>query len=149
MSIEEPTVWGIHASKTGDADTLFRTHSVIALGWHKIGDLTGLPEDREAFKRRMADAFPQMKEGAIPVNAGQLFRFTHEAALGDVVAYPSKRDRQICLGHITGEYQYRPDLEPTYPHQRSVEWVREVPRSQFSQGALYEIGSAMSFFQIK
>jgi len=27
--------------------------------------------------------------------------------------------------------------------------VREVPRSQFSQGALYEIGSAMSLFQIK
>lgn len=149
MATTEATVWGIHAGQTGDADTLFSTRNVVALGWSKIGDLTGLPADREPFKRRMAEAFPQMKEGAVPVNASQLFRFIHEAAVGDVVAYPRKRDRQICLGRIAGPYQYRPDPEPAYPHHRSVQWVREVPRSQFSQGALYEIGSAMSFFQIK
>ena len=149
MTQSEPTLWGIHGGKTGDADTLFRQRSVVALGWYKIGDLTGLPADREPFKERMREAFPEMKEGAIPVNAGQLFRFIHEAAVGDIVVYPSKRDRQVCLGRITGEYQYSPDAETTYPHHRSVEWVREVPRLQFTQGALYEIGSAMSFFQVK
>ncbi len=30
-----------------------------------------------------------------------------------------------------------------------MEWVRSVAHSQFTQGALYEIGSAMSFFQVK
>jgi restriction system protein len=28
-------------------------------------------------------------------------------------------------------------------------WLRAVPRTHFTQGALYEIGSAMSFFQVK
>jgi restriction system protein len=32
---------------------------------------------------------------------------------------------------------------------RSVKWLKSVPRLKFSQGALYEIGSAMSLFQIK
>src|SRR5207237_6181318 len=36
-----------------------------------------------------------------------------------------------------------------YPHQRPVSWLRHPPRTTFSQGALYEIGSAMSFFQVK
>jgi restriction system protein len=30
-----------------------------------------------------------------------------------------------------------------------VTWLKDVPRTAFSQGALHEIGSAMSFFQLK
>jgi len=32
---------------------------------------------------------------------------------------------------------------------RKVEWLKKYPRTRFSQGALYEIGSAMTFFQVK
>ncbi len=146
MSEQEPTVWGIHAGKTGEADALFRQHNVIALGWHKVGDLSDLPDDREPFRQRLRDAYPDMKKGAIPVVAGELYRFIHEAKVGDVVLYPCKSDRQIHIGRVTGEYQYQAE---GYPHRRAVEWVRAVPRSDFSQGALYEIGSALSFFQVR
>jgi restriction system protein len=30
-----------------------------------------------------------------------------------------------------------------------VKWLKSIPRTRFSQGALYEIGSAMSFFLVK
>jgi restriction system protein len=46
-----------------------------------------------------------MKTMAVPVNAGQLFRFVHEMKSGDVVAYTSRRDRQIHLGRVAGTYQ--------------------------------------------
>src|SRR3989304_5153444 len=69
--------------------------------------------------------------------------------LGDVVVYPSKRDRQVDLGRVEGGYTYDPKTEPGYPHVRAVKWLRSVPRTQFSQGALYEIGSAMSLFPVK
>src|SRR5208282_793983 len=36
-----------------------------------------------------------------------------------------------------------------YPHVRSVHWSRHRPRTNFSQGALYEIGAAMAFFLVK
>ena len=85
----------------------------------------------------------------MPNNAGQLFRFVHEVEPGDLVVYPSKHDRQIHLGRITGEYRYDPQTEPGYPNVRDVNWIRTVPRTHFSQGALYEIGSAMSLFQVK
>jgi restriction system protein len=149
MAITETTIWGIHAGRTGDADTLFLKGNVIAVGWHRVGALDKLKADRDAFKAKVKEAYPEKKPGAIPVDAGQLFRFVHEMKKGDLVAYPSKRDKQIHIGQVEGEYQYNPNKEPTYPHLRTVKWLRTVPRTQFSQGALYEIGSAMSLFQIK
>jgi restriction system protein len=140
--------WGIHAGKTGDADELFLKKNCIGLGWPKIADLSKLGASREAFKECVARAYPE-RPGAIPVNAGQLFRFVHEMKRGDFVAYPSKRDRQIHLGRVEGDYRYGVSIDSSYPHQRAVKWLRVVPRTRFSQGALYEIGAAMSLFLIK
>lgn len=145
----ESTLWGIHAGRTGDADTFFLKKNRIALGWEKMGDLSILAANREAFKDAVAKVFPAYAQGRIPNNAGQLFRFVHEMQVGDLVAYPSKRDRRIHLGRISGGYVYDSKSEPGYPHTRSVQWLKDVPRTYFSQGALYEIGSAMSLFSIK
>jgi restriction system protein len=42
-----------------------------------------------------------------------------------------------------------PNTEPGYPHVRALKWLRAVPHTLFSQGALYEIGSAMSLFLVR
>ncbi len=148
-SATEINLWGIHAGKTGDADSLFLKKNCVAVGWVKMGDLSALKPDRDAFKSKVAEIYPEKKPGAIPNNAGQLFRFVHEMKPGDLVVYPSKRDRQIHLGRVEGGYKFDPATEPGYPHLRAVKWLRAVPRTQFSQGALYEIGSAMSLFLVK
>ena len=148
MTTQETPVWGIHGGKTGDANTLFTQQNSVALGWDEIGDLTTLAPSRDAFKEAVAGAYPDKKPGAIPVDAGQLFRFVHEMQTGDLIAYPSKQDRQIHVGRITSDYKNEAGA-PSYSHRRSVEWLAAVPRTHFSQGALYEIGSAMSFFLLK
>ena len=79
-------MWGIHGGRTGDADTLFLKNNCIALGWHKVGDLSKLAANREAFKAEIADKYSEKKAGAVPVNAGQLFRFVHEAKIGGAIA---------------------------------------------------------------
>ena len=52
MNSKETSVWGIHAGRTGDAERLFFQESVVALGWHKMGDLRAIPADRAAFKKK-------------------------------------------------------------------------------------------------
>ena len=84
--------------------------------------------------------YPDAKPGAIPNNPGQLFRFVHEMKPGDLLVYPSKRDRQIHIGPVEGDYHYDPTIEPGYPHGRATKWLCAVPRTQFNHGALYEIG---------
>ena len=145
----EQRVWGIHGGKTGDANALFLKEGWLGLGWAKVGDLSKLPNDRVAFRKPIEDAYPDKKPGAIPNNAGQLFRFIHEMSDGDLVVYPSKSDRRVYVGKVAGAYEYSPKRESGYPHQRKVKWLADRPRTDFSQGALYEIGSAMSFFAVK
>lgn len=149
MANNEVTIWGVHAGKFGDADSLFAENSCIAIGWHEIGDLRNLGNNREAFKAQYAKVYSDAKLGAIPVSAGLTFRFIHEIAVGDLVIYPSKVDKHIHIGRVVSDYQYNPKINREYPHQRSVEWLKELPRTAFSQGALYEIGSAISLFQVK
>lgn len=149
MTTHETTVWGIHAGKDGEADSQFLRGDCVAIGWIKVGDLGKLKPEREAFKAKVAEAYPDAKAGAIPNYAGQLFRFVHEMKTGDIILYPSKRDRQVHIGRVEGEYRYDSSKDEAYPNTRPVKWLNAIPRTRFSQGALYEIGSAMSFFQVK
>jgi len=145
---QEHTLWGIHAGKTGDAESLFEKHHVVAIGWKDVGDLSPL-KTRDDFKVRYEETFPGMKPMNVAVSAGQLYRFVHEMKVGDAIVFPLKRAADIWLGDVTGSYEYNPKLDPGYPNTRKVKWLKKYPRTKFSQGALYEIGSAMSFFQVK
>ena len=115
MANQIPVIWGIHAGKTGDADALFLKGNCVALGWHAIRDLGTIKPTMEAFKAKVAEVYPEKKPGAIPKNAGQLFRFAHEMRVGDLVVYPSKKDRQVHMGRIERAYKYDPKTEPGYP----------------------------------
>lgn len=149
MNTNVAAIWGIHAGKTGDADSFFLHRNCIAIGWAKVGDLSAIVASREAFKAKVAAAYPAAKAGAIPNNGGQLFRFVHEMKVGDLVVYPSKRDRKVHIGRVESGYRFDPIAEPGYPQVRDVKWLKSISRTHFSQGALYEIGSAMSLFQVR
>ena len=141
---EEKRVWGIHTMN----DALFLNESIIAIGWCEMGDLKQIEANRDAFKELYKNVYPDSKKGAIANGAGMLFRFVYDVQIGDFVVFPSKIDRQINLGIIESEYIYNPN-EIEYVQQRKVKWLKHLPRMSFSQGALYEIGSAMSFFSVR
>lgn len=137
-------IWGIHTQD----DRLFLNDNVIAIGWKAFGDLKAIEPTREAFKEHYEKTYPEVKRGSIATCAGMLYRFLHEVEVGDYVVFPSKSDRKINIGLIEGEYEYVPDAIE-YVQQRKVKWLKHLPRTFFSQGALYEVGSALSFFVVK
>ncbi len=143
-NIDEKWLWGIH---TYD-DNLFLKGGVIAIGWTAIGDLSLLPVDREEMKAVYAKAYPNEPKGSIPTCVGMLYRFFHEIKEGDYVVYPSKMDRRINIGVVTGPYYYD-SKEEKYPQKRNVRWLKSLPRTAFSQGALHEVGSALSLFTVR
>ena len=144
MVDEEKRVWGIHTKD----DNLFLQKDVIAIGWKEIGDLSKIEAERDAFKEKYAQVYPNAKKGSIANGAGMLYRFACEVQIGDYVIFPSKIDRKINIGIVESNYEYNPDAFE-YVQQRKVKWLKHLPRTAFSQGALYEVGSAMSFFSIK
>ena len=144
MADEEKRIWGIHTKD----DNLFLQKSVIAIGRKDMGDLSKIEASREAFKEHYMQVYPDAKKGSVANGAGMLYRFAHEVQVGDYVVYPSKIDRMINLGTVESEYIYDGDAVE-YVQQHKVKWLKHLPRTAFSQGTLYEIGSAMSFFSVK
>jgi restriction system protein len=142
----ERPIWGIHME--WDNSTVEPETKDIAIGWDALEDLNALPASRDAFKAAFTAAYPTEKPGAVPVKAGVLFRFSKEINVGDMVIYPSKSDKLVNIGVIDGDYTFLPSVNPDYPHRRAVKWKVHAPRAQFSQQALYEIGSAITLFQV-
>lgn len=139
-------LWGIH---NDHPELGLVEHGFVSVGWDDLGDLTHLEPNRDAFKAMLREARPDMKEGAIPVAAGVLYRFVHEMKPGDLVLYPYKPDSTLAFGRITGDYRWDAGSE-RHRHRRDVEWLDSgVPRQKFSQAALYEIGSAVTLFTVK
>lgn len=141
---EEKKIWGIHTMD----DHLFLNKNLIAIGWRDFGDLTKIEGTREAFKVHYTEAYPDAKKGSIATGAGMLYRFLYEAQIGDYVVFPSKVDRMINIGTIESDYYFE-DADGEYVQRRKVKWLKHLPRTSFSQGALHEVGSAMSFFSVK
>ena len=100
-------------------------------------------------KAALALAYPDAKAGAIPVWAGILVRFAFQMQQADLVVAPHRPDSTLNFGVVDGEYEYVPGVA-RHPHRRNVKWFRTgVSRGIFPQEALYEIGSAMTLFQIR
>ena len=142
--MEEKKVWGIHTMD----DFMFLNRNLIAIGWKEMGDLSLIAPEREAFKAKYNEIYPNSKMQATANSAGMLYCFVHEASVGDYVVFPSRINRQINIGIIESDYVYSAE-EAEYVQTRKVKWLKHLPRTSFSQGALYEVGSAMSFFSLK
>lgn len=143
MAVANRTVWGIHSMD----DPLFLNHSLIAIGWEEMGNLSLINESRDAYKEKYVEVYPNAKKDSIATSAGMLYRFVHEVQEGDYVVFPSKIDRKINIGIVESDYFYEDNV--LYPNRRKVKWLKHLPRTAFSQGALHEVGSALSFFQVK
>lgn len=139
-------VWGIHMGAHVDSSPI--EDGYIAIGWDRIGDLSVLKPTREAFKADLLRAYPDTKPGAVPVQAGVLYRFVHEMEKGDIVIYPSKNDRMVNIGSIAGGHSFSSEDRYQYPNHRKVEWLAHIPRDEFPQAALNEIGSAVTLFSV-
>lgn len=141
---DEIRMWGIHTKN----DSLFLNGNVVAIGWREMGDLSVLEPTRDAFRDKYVQVYPDAKKGSIGTGVGMLYRFLYEIQVGDYIILPSKADRMVNIGKVEGEYQYIPDADE-FVQQRKVRWLKHLPRTAFSQGALYEIGSALTLFAVK
>ena len=144
MAAVNRTVWGIHTMD----DPLFLNQNLIAIGWDDMGNLADISASRDAYKEKYIAVYPNAKKGSVATSSGMLYRFVYEVQEGDYVVFPSKIDRKINIGHIESSYYYDATAA-MYPNRRKVKWLKSLPRTAFSQGALHEVGSALTFFQVK
>ncbi len=144
MQPTEKRVWGIHTKN----DTLFLHDNLIAVGWNELGDLSKIEQNRDAFREKMTMTYTDASKQSVATMTGQVYRFVCEMNIGDYIVFPSKTDRKINIGIVQGDYYYV-SSNNDYANRRAVKWLKHLPRTAFTQGALYESGSAMTLFMIK
>lgn len=110
-----------------------------------MGDLSLINNSREAFKESYINTYPASKKEPLQTAPG-CCTVLFMKYKSETMSFSFKTNREINIGVIEGDYQYVPDAVE-YSQQRKVKWLKHLPRTAFSQGALYEVGSAMSFFR--
>ena len=142
-------IWAVRAGNTGQADSIFIDRCQVAISSSDVeDDVSGLPPSRCAFREIVAKMTGTTGNAAIPIRAGQLYRFVHEVRIGEHLIYPRKADRTLHWGTISGPYVYEMDGDGDFSHRRSVIWHNSLSRDVFTQGALYELGSALTLFEV-
>ena len=141
-------IWGVRAGNFGQADHIFLECNQIAISFaEENGDASRYPASRFAFRQAMETGPHPHATG--PAQRNQLYRFVHEMRIGDCIIYPRKSDRTLRFGEITGPYIFDRSGSAEFAHRRMVNWTAKLSRDLFSQGALYEIGSVLTLFEVK
>lgn len=140
------TVWGVH---NDSLTTELVDEGFMSIGWDRLGNLVDVPGGREGLKQALALLTPDAKPRSIAAQAGVILRFRDEMQVGDLVVAPYKPTSTINLGIVASDYYYE-SIAPTHRHRRRVDWKKvDIPRTVFSQPALYEIGSVLTVFRVR
>ncbi len=136
----EPAVWLVRAGRRGRYASDFVSRGLVAIGWPAVGDLTGRERADlvQAVRREYGD------KGA-PGNAGMLWRFANEMAVGDLVLTPDAETRELHAGRIVGAYRFDTGaLLDEYPNVRAVEWTTVFDRDELPKRILYQLGTLLT-----
>ena len=131
-NINKP-LWAVHAPD----DAPFLDKNIISLDLAGLGDLSGLPADKEIFKARYDESYPERNPVERASGANLIYRLAHELNIGDYVMF--QRGSVINLGVIAGGYEFD---AASGCHQRRVEWKNGLPSNGFSRAALREANAS-------
>ena len=88
--------WMVRAGDNNELAAQVEKKGAIAVGW-EVGDVSHLIE-REQFKQRYREVFPDHSERRVAVNAGQIYRFVCHIRDGDYILTYDKSSRELVIG---------------------------------------------------
>jgi restriction system protein len=141
--------WTIRAGRSGERVEWALSKGLVGGGWHEVSDLSPYKNDKDRLRKLVAETY-----GGSPSRVGnylgQLWRFVHEIKPGDFMVLPIRSTSQVALGEVLSGYYFdesEEDLDRR--HKINVKWLRtDIPKSIFKQDLLYQMGSAMTIFEV-
>lgn len=138
-------LWIVRAGRRGEQEQASLNHNVTAIGWNELPDIKSFKTKKE-LSESYRKYYPDTPENKIGFQAGQVWRFANEIAVGDLVALPSKFQPVIHFGEVIGGYKY--SKTENLHHSIPINWLKAVPRSSFDQDLLYSFGSLLTVSQV-
>ena len=114
---------GTKLGGTDDIWSIMREGNCVAVGWHTIGDLSGLaddPDGKDKIRKQLeAEGHrPNIASGS----ANQISSLVTRIAEGDVVL-AADGEEILGVGKVTGPYEFKATDNHGAPHRRPVKWL--------------------------
>lgn len=113
--------WIVRAGPDDEYEQPALAHGVVAMGWRRLGDLTGHRSHR-SINTLVDDEYAEFSAESRQAFGAQLYAFRCRMRPGDHVVLLRSNAPDLAIGTVTGDYAYRPDLPG--PHVRAVRWAR-------------------------
>jgi restriction system protein len=140
--------WMVRAGEGGYLFDEFRQQSIVAIGWGDVGPATQITEKASLWEQ-VKRTYLEMRDQAVSMSAGQIWRFAKEIKIGDRVVTYDPRARFYLCGIIAGECEWFPEAEPDeLSNRRKVTWTHEKGRDQLSAAAKNSLGAISTIFLI-
>lgn len=130
-------VWLIRAGREGRDEKLALDQEAAVIGWSNLGRLS--PDvSRDELKASLRSIYGEERPASLASQAGQIYRFLNEVAVGDLVVLPlMSNPGHVAIGTVIGDYVYRNDgpfATTDAQHTRHVEWLtKDLPRDALEQ----------------
>lgn len=121
-------MWMVRAGEHGRLIEDFRQHSVVAIGWKELGDLSAV-KDADEIRKRIEEAYSDKSQGWKAIAASQVSRFRFDFAENDYVVTYNPESREYLVGVVKSPYQYDPSRKE-YCNFRKVDWKGKVSRDK-------------------
>ena len=103
-------VWVVRAGSKGSLIDLAERESVVCIGWGELGDL-GSIATAEALRARVDDIYEDDAPATRSKHFSQTRAFRFDIQPGDLVIAPGPpQGRELHLGRVVGDCEYRPDF---------------------------------------
>jgi restriction system protein len=142
------TLWVVRCGGDGSFEQDALSNNIVGIGWGDLGDISKF-SSRAELMLHFAATLPNDSVASLRNQLAQVFAFSNRIQIGDLVALPLKNSASIAFGRITGKYKYVEQAHRYVSHQRSVEWIKEIPRSLIDQDLLYSFGGFSTVFEVK
>lgn len=141
-------LWLVRAGSQGEREEFALERNLAVIGWDDLPDLS-VVTDRKILLQLLSARYPGQKQKTLMNWESQIWPFVREIAVGDLVALPLKRRATIAIGTVSGNYEYQPENPPDARHTRAVEWLKEIPRSEFNQNQRWSMGAFMTVCRLR
>ena len=151
-----PNYWGVRVGEGSRYAEIARKGDFVGIGWEETGNLAWLAamESHEVARakilKHLEDTYgvTGMK---VRLDAGQVARFVREIVVGDIVFMPNTPIGLVHIGRVSSGYSFT--ATPTdgcpYLSRRTVEWLKDVPRSELPPGLLSSLGALTTIFSLE
>jgi len=134
----------VRAGERGRLFEDFMQHSIVAIDWDELGELTNVT-DADEVRRKVEDKYQNAKAGSKAMATSQVSRFRFDFKENDYVITYSPKSRKYLVGTIKGPYYYDANRKE-YRNVRKADWKGTVSRDDLSTPTRNTLGATSTIF---